>query len=140
MFSEIAEIKSIREQKLILSEREAELTAPTFTDLDMIGQLYEWFKEVLSHRNCPPRPESVTQRKKFIFIVLFFYSPSTLAGGKMAKGLREKLSEVLDVNAPSAISDNVSSAVFFYQQYEKDFRQDVDWVFFEVMKRIKPED
>ena len=34
MFSEIAEIKSIREQKSKLSEREKELTEPILTDLD----------------------------------------------------------------------------------------------------------
>ena len=43
MFSEIAEIKSIREQKSKLSEREKELTEPILTDLDMIGTLYRWF-------------------------------------------------------------------------------------------------
>ena len=44
MFSEIAEIKSIREQKSKLSEREKELTEPILTDLDMIGMLYRWFQ------------------------------------------------------------------------------------------------
>ena len=39
MFSEIAEIKSIREQKSKLSEREAELTTPILTDLNQISVL-----------------------------------------------------------------------------------------------------
>lgn len=50
MFSEIAEIKSIREQKSKLSEREKELTEPILTDLDMIGTLYRWFQEIISQR------------------------------------------------------------------------------------------
>ena len=48
MFSEIAEIKSIREQKSKLSEREKELTEPTLTDLNMIETLYGWFQEIIS--------------------------------------------------------------------------------------------
>ena len=79
MFSEIAEIKSIREQKSKLSEREKELTEPILTDLDMIGMLYRWFQEIISQKEIF-RSGNVTQRKKFIFIILFLYSPSTLAG------------------------------------------------------------
>ena len=92
MFSEIAEIKSIREQKSKLSEREKELTEPILTDLDMIGTLYRWFQEIISQKETF-RLGNVTQRKKFIFIILFLYSPSTLAGGKMMNGLRNKLAE-----------------------------------------------
>lgn len=135
MFSEIAEIKSIREQKSRLSAREKELTEPTLTDLDMIRTLYDWFKEIWADRECPGRLESVNQRKKFIFIVLFLYSPSTLAGGRISNKIREVLSEVMGCT-PYYISHNVESVIFFYQQY-KDFRQDVDWVFTEIMKRVK---
>ena len=137
MFSEIAEIKSIREQKSKLSEREKELTEPILTDLDMIGTLYRWFQELIFQKETF-RLGNVTQRKKFIFIILFLYSPSTLAGGKMMNGLRNKLAEVLGVSAQTAISDNRNNLVFSYQLY-KYFRQDVDWIYGEMMERIKPE-
>ena len=130
MFSEIAEIKSIREQKSKLSE-------PILTDLDMIGMLYRWFQEIISQKEIF-RSGNVTQRKKFIFIILFLYSPSTLAGGKMKNGLRDKLAEVLGVNAQTTISNNRNNLVFSYQLY-KYFRQDVDWIYGEMMERIKPE-
>ena len=100
MFSEIAEIKSIREHKSKLSEREKELTEPILTDLDMIGMLYRWFQEIISQKEIF-RSGNVTQRKKFIFIILFLYSPSTLAGGKMKNGLRDKLAEVLGFLLPA---------------------------------------
>lgn len=137
MFSEIAEIKSIREQKSRLSERERELTKPTLTDLDMIGTLYEWFKEILESRDCPGRVESVTQRKKFIFIVLFLYSPGALAEGKMLAGLREKLAKLFDVS-PVVISNNCRDVVFLYN-WDPDWRI-MDRVFTEMMKRMKPGD
>lgn len=139
MFSEIAEIKSIREQKSRLSEREAELTAPTLTDLDRIRTLYEWFKELQSERICAPREGGVHQRKMFIFIVIFLYSPSTLAGGRMLKGLREELAIVLDMHNRETISNNCSSVVFMYNQY-KYFRRDIEVLYIEIMKRVKPGD
>lgn len=135
MFSEIVEIKSIREQKSKLSEREKELTEPTLTDLNMIGTLYGWFQEIISQKEMF-RVGNVTQRKKFIFIILFLYSPSTLAGGKMKNGLRDKLAEVLGVNAQTTISNNRNNLVFSYQLY-KYFRQDVDWIYGEIQERLK---
>ena len=137
MFSEIAEIKSIREQKSKLSEREKELTEPILTDLDMIGMLYRWFQEIISQKEIF-RSGNVTQRKKFIFIILFLYSPSTLAGGKMKNGLRDKLAEVLGVTAQTTRSTNRKNLVFSDPLY-KYFRQDVDWIYGEMMERIKPE-
>lgn len=136
MFSEIAEIKFIRKEKSRLSAREKELTKPRLTNLDMLEQLYAWFKEILAGRDCAPRIESVTQRKKFLFIVLYLYSPSSLAGGKMAKGVRRRISKVLGIGAPSAVSDNVSSVVFFYDHYPE-FHQDVEWIYTEITKRME---
>ena len=46
MFSEISELKSIRKQKSILSERESELSAPIMSDLDYIPSIYKWFCEI----------------------------------------------------------------------------------------------
>ena len=63
-FSSIVELKSIREQKSRLSEREQELSSPILTDLSLIPEIYDWFREILSRTDCPPNPDSVTQRKK----------------------------------------------------------------------------
>ena len=78
-FSSIVELKSIREQKSRLSEREQELSSPILTDFSLIPEIYDWFKDLLAGMDCPPNPESVTQRKKFLFIVLFLFAPSVLA-------------------------------------------------------------
>ena len=70
-FSVVSELKAIREQKSRLSERENELSAPVLSDLELIPVIYEWFKDVLSEMAFPPQAECITQRKKFIFIILF---------------------------------------------------------------------
>lgn len=135
MFKDIAEIRSIREQIAHLSKREKELTEPMLTDLDMIPVLYRWFTEIIAKRDCPPRPESVTQRKKFLYIVLSLYSPSALAGGKMKSGLREKVGEVWGLHGKSAVSDNLKNLVFHCQIYDE-FKQDIEYIYKEIVERL----
>lgn len=135
-FSTISELKTIREQKSRLSERENELSAPLLSDLELIPELYKWFADILANMDFPPNLESVTQRKKFLFIILFLYSPSTLAGGKMLCGLRDKLCEVTNITSKSTISDNCADVVFMYQNY-KAFRKDIDYLYTEVLNRLK---
>ncbi|WP_195351227.1 hypothetical protein [Bacteroides nordii] len=135
-FSVVSELKAIREQKSRLSERENELSTPVLSDLELIPVIYEWFKEVLSEMAFPPQVESITQRKKFLFIVLFLFSPSVLAGGRMPNGVRKNLEEVLPNVKPCTISNNLADVVFLYQQY-KDFRQDIEYIYTEIVSRLK---
>ena len=134
-FSSIAELKSIREQKSRISEREAELSTPILHDYELISEIYEWFKELLSEQPLPPNVNSPIQRKKFIFIVLFLYSPRTLAGGKMKVGLRDKIAEVTGCTN-TLISHNIDDVTFFYQQY-KSHRKDIDYLYTEIVKRLR---
>ena len=128
-FSSIVELKSIREQKSRLSEREQELSLPILTDLSLIPEIYGWFKEILSGMDCPPNLDSVTQRKKFLFIVLFLFAPSVLAGGRLPNGVRAEISGVFQDVSPCVIS-------FIYQQY-KDFRQDIEYLYNQILERLK---
>ena len=135
-FSVVSELKAIREQKSRLSERENELSAPVLSDLELIPVIYEWFKEILSEMAFPPQVECITQRKKFLFIVLFLFSPSVLAGGRMRNGVRKSLEEVFPNVKPCTISNNLADVVFLYQQY-KDFRQDIEYIYTEIVSRLK---
>lgn len=134
-FSVISELKSIREQKSRLSERELELSEPVLYNYSLIREIYEWFKEILPGLTFPPRDNSPIQRKKFIFIILFLYSPSTLAGGKMKVGLRDKIAEITGCTG-SLISHNCEDVTFFYQQY-KSHRQDIYCIYTEIINRLK---
>ena len=94
-FNKIIRLKKIRIEKSELSEEENALTAPILKDKSLIHEIYKIFVELLNERGCPPNIDSVTQRKKFIFIILYLFSPSSLAGGKMTAGVREEMSMVL---------------------------------------------
>lgn len=134
-FSTISELKFIREQKSILSEREQELSEPKLVDLTLIPMIYELFNEVLNEKDFSPRIDSPHQRKKFIFIILFLYSPSTLAGGRVSSKIREELANVAACH-PSYISHNIENVLFQFQQY-KDFRKDIDYLYTEILNRLK---
>lgn len=135
-FSSIVELKSIREQKSRLSEREQELSLPVLTDLSLIPEIYCWFKAILSGMDCPPNPDSVTQRKKFLFIVLFLFAPSVLAGGRLPNGIRAEIAGVFQDVSPCVISNNIADVSFIYQQY-KDFRQDIEYLYNQIVERLK---
>lgn len=135
-FSSIVELKAIREQKSRLSEREQELSAPMLTDFALIPEIYSWFKEILSQSDCPPNFESVTQRKKFLFIVLFLFAPSVLAGGRLPNGIRAEIAGVFPDVSPCVVSNNIADVSFIYQQY-KDFRQDIEYLYNQIIERLK---
>ena len=135
-FSSIVELKAIREQKSRLSEREQELSVPMLTDFALIPEIYSWFKEILSQLDCSPNFESVTQRKKFLFIVLFLFAPSVLAGGRLPNGIRAEIAGVFPDVSPCVISNNIADVSFIYQQY-KDFRQDIEYLYSQIIERLK---
>ena len=135
-FSSIVELKSIREQKSRLSEREQELSSPVLTDFNLIPEVYSWFKEILSDTGCSPNIESVTQRKKFLFIILFLFAPSVLAGGRLPNGIRAEIAGVFPDVSPCVISNNIADVSFIYQQY-KDFRQDIEYLYNQIVEILK---
>lgn len=137
-FSSIAEIKNIREQKSRLSEREAELVSPILTNLESIPYIYELFKNIVRTMNIPSR-EKIIQRKEFLFIILFLFVPSVLAGGRMPNGVRKSLEHVFPKVKPCTISNNIADVFFLYQQY-KYFRSDINIIYKEMLKRLEEGD
>lgn len=135
-FSVVSELKIIREQKSRLTEREQELSSPLLGESELIPVVYEWFKEILAEMDPSPNVESIIQRKKFLFIVLFLFAPSVLAGGRMPNGVRKVLEEVFPNVRPCTISNNIADVSFLYQQY-KDFRQDIEYLYTEIINRLK---
>lgn len=135
-FSVVSELKSIREQKSRLSERENELSTPIVVDLTVIPVIYKCFCEIQGNKNCPGRNESAHLRKKFIFIILFLYAPSVLAGGRMPNGLRDEIAEAINLKDITFISHNVEAVVFMYNNY-KDFRKDIEYLYIEIINRLK---
>lgn len=86
-FLEIEELKSIHEEKLRLMEREMALSTPLLTELEYIPMLYKWYCEL---SGCCEESGGLNahQKGQFLLIILFFYSPITLVGGRIVNGVR----------------------------------------------------
>ncbi|ADV44763.1 hypothetical protein [Bacteroides helcogenes] len=121
---------------IVISGEESALTSPLLKDKSLIREIYGIFIELLNEKGCPPNVDSVTQRKKFIFIILYLFSPSSLAGGKMTAGLRPEIAKVLGIQSECTISDNCADVVFLYQNYG-DFSRDIEYLYTEIVNRLR---
>ena len=133
-FLEIEELKSIHEEKLRLMEREMALSTPLLTELEYIPMLYKWYCEL---SGCCEESGGLNahQKGQFLLIILFFYSPITLVGGRIVNGVRDRLAKLFGFNSPSAVS-NLRDAISFYETY-KGYRKTIDKLRDEFMSRLK---
>jgi hypothetical protein len=120
----------------VLNTEIERLIKPALTDRSFIPTIYEWFKDILSYRDCPPRPETPYQRKKFLFIILVLYNPGFFIGERMVMGLRRDISVCIKMNEESVIFANCADVRFIYEQY-KDFKNDVDVIYQQIAERLK---
>lgn len=135
-FSIIQQIKYIKEQKEELSRVEANISAPLLSNKSIIPDIYQIFKEILSEQDFPPIPDSPPQRKKFMFVILFLYSPKTLAGYHSPRGLRKAIAKAIGLHDVTFISNNIET-VSFLSRNDKHFKQDIEYLYSEVVYRLK---
>lgn len=100
-------------------------TSPKLKDLNLIPKIYEVFEELKG------KEIKVNDRKEFIFVVIYLYSPNKFFGGKMPQGLRRAITKATKVTCASVISATCTELMVLYTTYS-DFRQNVD----ELMSKI----
>ena len=100
-------------------------TSPKLKDLNLIPKIYEVFEELKG------KEIKVNDRKEFIFVVIYLYSPNKFFGGKMPQGLRRAITKATKVTCASVISATCTELMVLYTTYA-DFRQGVD----ELMNKI----
>lgn len=135
MFNKILSIQEIKQKKESVLKSEKEICTPLLTDYSLIPLIYEWFKSYMNELNCPPNPDSVNQRKKFIFVTLYFFAPASILGYKMPNGLRAKIAETLGVQKHCSISMYCEDLIFLSQHY-KEFRSDIEDVFQYIYNKL----
>ncbi len=134
----VAALKSIRDKMLELSQFIDELGEPILTDLTLLPQIYDAYSRVFERRGLPDDARLVRNRKKFLMVVLYMYSPKALAGDRMRVGLRKAVSELFGLSTSTPISDNCVGLMLQYNIYP-DFRRDVDIIFKEVLASLPDE-
>lgn len=130
-FSSIFELREIYRMKDELSYKENALSKPILTDYSLLPQIYKLFSEKCIHESRI----SVTDRMKFIFIALFLYAPSSLAGRKMPDGLRAALSSLFPSLSPCVLSNNKKQTVFFYEIYKR-YGEELDAAYRKIMQGL----
>ena len=125
----ISRMRELSEANRILLEEEKKLSSPIISDLSQVERVLGYCREAYGDK---PR-KNVS--RPFLFVMLFFFSPKTLSGGKMVSGLRDKLAECLDTTA-SNISHYTANLMFYYVMY-KDFANEVNNLFTYVYARLK---
>lgn len=108
----------IRETKAIVTKEENIISIPLIDDLSQVDAVHSIFVAYSKGRKMMMR------KKQFIFIILYFFSPSTLGGFKMRRGLRKKIAELLHCT-DSNVSHDYKDISFYYLNYHN-FRTSVN--------------
>lgn len=127
----IKELLRMREE---LAAFEREHTRPLLTNMSMIHNIYDVYKGTLKRISPAADPGDTINRKKFLFVVLYLYSPETLCGSIIKHRLREHFSSVLHC-APTSVSRDCSDARVYYDNYP-DFRKDVNEILRDVVDSL----
>jgi hypothetical protein len=127
----IEELRKIRSAKERLDEKERELTKPVLEDFSLLPVLYGRFKEILADMPLPPDPDSVIQRKKFLFVVIKLYSPASFYGYIVKKRLCKELSRMFGLTRVS-ISRNISDMLFFCEHF-LDYRNEAEAIYEKII-------
>lgn len=122
MESIIETIRKIEKARTTLRqaiEENEKVVSPKLRDLTLIPKIYELFEELKG------KEIKVNDRKEFVFVVIYLYSPNKFFGGKMLQGLRRAITKATKVTCASVISATCTELTVLYTTYS-DFRQGVD--------------
>lgn len=107
-----------------LAEEERMLARPTVTNMGMIRNLFDVFCLTLKYQDTESNPLDTNNRKKFLYAILYLFSPSTLAGQVMKHKMRRCVSDIIGCT-PTGVSRDYKTSIFFYATYS-DFRNSVN--------------
>jgi hypothetical protein len=118
----IETIKKIEKARTALRQAIADnelATSPRLKDLSLIPKIYEIFEQMKG------KEIKVNDRKEFIFVVIYLYSPNKFFGGKMPQGLRRAITKATKITCANVISVTCTELMVLYTTYS-DFRLGVD--------------
>lgn len=103
------------------------------TDLSLIPQLYDWYQDCTLRNNFIS--DSHNHNKQFVFIMLMLYSPRSLYGAEIKRGLRKSIAAAININEDTALYRMRSKAAIWIKTY-KAFSSEVTIAFDEIMNRL----
>ena len=135
----VEQLRAIHAEMEELKDRERRLSEPIVENMGMIRNLYDVFRLSLKRQDPKAEPDSTADRKKFLYAILYIFSPATLVGEVMRHRLRECVSAVIGCT-PTGVSRDYKTGLFFYSTYT-DFRESVNKVIRDMLEYLnKPYD
>lgn len=120
--NKIEELRHIRLEIERLQGQEKALSVPIVMNMDIARNLYDVYQCTIMRQGGDVF--DTDNRKKFLYAMLYIFSPSTLAGGTMRHQFRELVSNIIGCTN-TGVSRDYKTAQFFYNTYQE-FRQSTD--------------
>lgn len=136
--SKVERLREVHAQMDALRERERELSEPFAQNMGMIGNLYDVFCLSIKKQDPTAEPNDTNNRKKFLYAILYIFSPATLVGEVMRHRLRESVSTIVGCT-PTGVSRDYKTALFFYSTYQS-FRNSVDLIIRDMLDYLNKKD
>ena len=128
-------LRDIHREMDRLRDEERKLSVPIVMNMGMIGNLYDVFSLSMKRIDPSSKPDDTNSRKKFLYAILYLFSPATLAGGVMRHKLRKYVSGVIGCT-PTGVSRDYKTGLFFYATYAR-FREEVDEVIRDMLAILR---
>lgn len=125
----IAELRKVRDDINRLTKLERRLSQPLLQNLGMVRNLYEVYKNAITRQMGDPY--DTDNRKKFLYAIIYCFSPTTLVGDAMRHRLRETVSSVIGCTN-TGVSRDYKTAQFFYDTY-REFRESTNLIIKEIL-------
>lgn len=134
----VEELRKVREGIELLHDEEKRLSVPLQMNMELILNLYDVFCLSLKGQDHRADPTDTGNRKKFLYAILYVFSPATLVGDVMRHKLRERVSAIIGCT-PTCVSRDYKTGMFFYATY-KDFRDSVDAIIRDMLDFLEIDD
>lgn len=125
----INSVKKAYDLKMEAEVRFINASLPPFDDVSRIADIFD---SVVSENKGCSRSEQVNI---FVFIVICLYSPKTLTGGNLARGLRKVIADTIGVKCDPIVSRSKNLSVFYYLNNRK-FRNKVLSTYRNICKKL----
>lgn len=134
----VEELKRVHSEIEALKEREKKLSVPIVFNMGMIRNLYDVFCVSLKRQDPTASPKDTNSRKKFLYAILYIFSPATLVGEVMRHKLRECVAKILDCT-PTGVSRDYKTGIFFFATYSE-FRESVMGIIKDMLDILEKSD
>lgn len=129
MFKNIKQLTSLNEQRKFINKQLRHLYKPLLIEESFIQDIWDICNEEYSY------VQPTVKKQIFLTVVLLYYSPQKLAGGKISKSVMRTICNVTQ-SRQSLISHNSENLIFLYDSY-RNYREMVDRVNSLVMDRLE---